>query len=406
LTTVAGIEIRQVRPEDEKSLPDFFARAYGTENVRYRYPDRWRWLCLENPFIPRQFGLPAWIALCDREIVGYIGAIFVPCQIAGQKRIVLWAVDLVVSAQFRGRGIASRLMKVVMDAHEVFLALTMVPESRHLIIKHGGREGPKAELYFYTNRVETCKLFAAVRSRLEQRLGESVARLVWRAVAVSGAPWLFAKYCEVRLKTLQRRKEVPRKSMTANITRVVGRFGREADDLWESSCKRYDLAIVRGRDYLNWEYIDQPGTHYECFYAYLGAVLSGLVIFRMGISPEPRLGIIADVLWANGHDALVTDLLQFALDYLHRENSIGVYCASSVPVVVEALEQLGFLYVSNVALCTYSQAGVTNRLRENWEALLSKSDHDWDQYPSARHLSISEIRRILRSEKDRLPPCE
>ena len=397
MTTLEGIEIRQVGPDDEKSLPDFFARAYGTENLPYRYPDRWRWLYLENPFIPRQFGLPAWIALCDGEIVGYIGAMFVPCQIAGSKRIVLWAVDLVVSALYCGRGIASRLMKVVMDAHEVFLALTMVPESRHLIIKHGGIEGPKAEVYFYTNRVETCRLFAAVRSRLEQRLGESVARLVWRAVAASGAPWLFAKGCEVRLKTLQRRKDVPRKSMTANMRRVVGRFGQEADDLWQSSGQRYDLAVVRGRDYLNWKYIDQPGTHYECFYGYLGGVLSGLVIFRMGTSPEPRLGIIADVLWANGHDALVADLLQFALDYLHRENAIGVYCASSVPVVIEALEQLGFLHVSSVALCTYSPAGVTNCVRENVQVLLSKADHDWDQYPSARHLSISEIRRILRS---------
>lgn len=394
-----GVEIRQIVPDDETSLPNFFSRVYGEENLRYRYPERWRWLCLNNPFIPSHFGLPAWIALCGGEIVGYIGAMFVPCQIAGSKCIELWAVDLVVSPQHRGKGIASRLMKTVMEAHEVFLALTMVPESRHMIRKHGGKEGPKAEVYVHVRKIERKRLFTAARGRLAQKSGPTAAKYAWGAITATGGPWLFAKACEFSLKARQRRKMTPRTPLTTNMSRVDGRFGREADELWESFGQRFDLAIVRGRDYLNWKYLDQPGTRYECFYGAREGKIRGLVIFRMGLSPEPRVGVIADVIWADRDDGIVVDLLKFALDSLYRENAIGVYSASSVPVVVDALERLGFLHVANEALCMYSRTGLTNRLGENAQVLLSKADHDWDQYPSARHLSISEVRRILREER-------
>ena len=345
--------------------------------------------------------MPAWVALDGNDIVGYIGAMFVECQTGSARRPAAWLVDGDVLPRYQGYGIGAQLFSASMERHEVVLALAMVPTSRHLLKKYGAVDGPDAKLYAFTNFLEPHRMFNGVRPSLERRLGESLGRVVWGAVDAVGAPWAFAKCCEIRLRHLQELRAEPCKPMDVTVKPVPGRFGPEADRLWDSSASQFGVAVARGQEYLNWKYVDQPGPAYECFYGYLGSTLAGLVVLRLSSDPEPRVGVIADVVWTNGNDAVVVDLLRFALDYLNRSVPSGVYCASSVPAVTGALERLGFLYVESYTscICIRDPSGTANRPTGSGPMLLAMGDHDWDQYPSARHLATSQTLNTIRTAK-------
>jgi len=391
------IHIRQAEANDQESIVAFFQKAYGPDRVWYFYPHRWFWLYRDNPFIPPGFGMPAWIALCNDEIVGHTGAMFVPCKLGSATRSGAWSVDTVVLPEYRNLGIGTLLQKANQASHDLFMSLSMSPANRYIKMKIGAVEGPRAELYVHANRVDHLYLFEGARSYVKKRLGHLWGGLVWNLVAASGVPWLLSTYWQIRLQQLREKRTGVRRPPTLTFRRVCRRLGTEVDALWTSMRRRFDFAVERNHEYLNWKYLDQPASEYECFDAYIEDALAGLVVLRRCKKPEPPLGVIAEVLWRSDSESIILEMIQFALDYLNGKKPIAVYCAASVDEHLEALRELGFLSVSSSAMCIFDRLHIVDRLQVPWSCLLSKGDQDWDQYPSARHLSISQIRRMLRS---------
>ena len=59
-----SITVRQATIDDKLEIFSFLDLAYG-ENARYKYPERWEWQFVHNPFKPTE--LPVWIAITEEE---------------------------------------------------------------------------------------------------------------------------------------------------------------------------------------------------------------------------------------------------------------------------------------------------------------------------------------------------
>ena len=122
-------EVRQATQKDREAIGAFLEKAFPNQ---YRYPDRWEWLNLRNPFITDGFALPEWIAIVDGHITGHTGAMLVPVKIGERTVIAGWSIDTFVSSAARGLGIGKKLQAANQSAHPLFMSLEMTPLNRPL----------------------------------------------------------------------------------------------------------------------------------------------------------------------------------------------------------------------------------------------------------------------------------
>lgn len=400
MTVNTEIAVRQATPDDEAALQRFYRQAYGEERSQYKYPLRWNWLYRENPFIPKGFGLPIWVAVRHNEIVGHTGAMFVPCLIKEKSVIAAWSVDTIILPSYRGIGLGKRLQKSNQDSHEIFMSLAMSPANRAIKKKLGARPGPAAGLYVHTTEIDADCLFKGINIRLRKRLGDLWGEPAWQLLYLTGLPWLFTKYLEAGLRKLQKEKQSRVREHSREFTSLECRFGDEADQLWESCRGLFNFMVERTSAYLNWKYVDQPHIRYERFYATDGSRPVGLVVFRLCEPPEPKLGVISEMICSHEDEDLVLDMLCFARERLYIHHGVlGIYIACSLPHYQRALKNLGFLNLSSQEMCLFDRSQQAGTTELPWKALLAKGDHDWDQYPLTRQISISEIMQIFRNVK-------
>ncbi|HMB42129.1 MAG TPA: hypothetical protein VKM37_09130 [Balneolaceae bacterium] len=399
MTANREIIVRQATPEDEPALRQFYQAAYDSGRYPYKYPLRWNWLYRKNPFIPNGFGLPIWVAFHKEMIVGHTGAMFVPCKIIENRLTAAWSVDTVVLPAYRKTGLGKRLQKANQDAHSVFISLSMSAANRAIKQKLGAVAGPAARLYVYTHRIDPACLFKGVRLELQNRLGHLWGKKAWQVLWATGFPRVFSKYIEARLHLRQKKQISSMQGPPLDFIPVTDRFGQQAGQLWTACRDDYNFSVERTRTYLNWKYVDQPHICYERFYAYSKDRLAGLIVFRCCRPPEPGLGVISDLLCARGFENCAPRMLGFALEKLHQQNVAGIYMATASPDIENILQQYGFLYFSNEVMCLFDRSQTAGTSNHAWRALLAKGDHDWDQYPLTRQMSVSEIRKTLKGRK-------
>ena len=104
----------------------------------------------------------------------------------------------------------------------------------------------------------------------------------------------------------------------------------------------------------------------------------GYLILRRSQPPERNAGIIVD-LFSDPEDQLVIDaLLAKAVAVFRAQGTTYISAASSVPMIQDRLTAMGFKQNKTTTPMIHSQ---TPFPQNGW--LLSKGDHDWDQYPLA-----------------------
>jgi hypothetical protein len=323
---------------------------------------------------------------------------YVPFKIGRESHLGAWGIDSHVLPQFRKMGLATKLQKANQDSHDVFMSLIMAPVIRAIKKKIGGIDGPEASLYVYTERLDTERLFEASKMRLKKNLG-SLGGTLWSSLLVTGFLQLVSNWYGYRLRRLHRPKEVS-SSIALEFKPVEGRFGPEADEMWDRARRRFDFAVERSSTYLNWKFVDQPFISYQRFLTYEKGRPVGVVIFRLGSPPEPPVGIIAEIYSINSSLDISRAQIAFALERLRHQGAIGVFCANSLPEYQTALLDLGFLRVSKHSMVIFDRKGYINALKQPCSALLTLGEQDWDEFPRVSHLTFSEVLRILEKGHD------
>ncbi len=377
------ITLRNATAEDEPRIANFLGAAYGAR-ARFKYPDRWRWNFLDNPFVP-EGRVPILIAEDDEtgEIVGQSCAMYVPLQTGDGIMPMAWAVDTFVLPAYRGHQAGFRLQRMNHELNPVFAALNMSTKNRR--IKAGSGSRPMGELPIFvrpvrlsgarmnrylTNRVPA--RFPRIRRAVETLLDHSALDV---AIATAGNWWVGLRQGIAHTTT-------PVAGLSLEHVRD---FGREVDSFWECIGREFPYAVARRARYLNWKFVQQPHVRHVILVLRRNGEMSGYVVLRIGEPPEPRLGIISDLLAHPSDREGLLSLVAAAVRYFEDEQVEYIKASTSIPAYAGALRALGFAQVGVFHPMLQFKAtpgsGDAHDVR-NW--LLSLGDHDWDQYPLSK----------------------
>lgn len=362
------VRVRQATLEDQERIGQFLQIAYQ-DRAQCKFPARWLWLFVNNPFRGGR-GLPIWLAELDGQIVGQTCEMIVPLKMADSVHPAAWGVDFIVLPEFRRHGIGRLLQRAQTDYHDIFMALSMSPISRHGLTSLGFTEAnPAAELYKLIRILPE-----QARGMVDNKLGTGhiLSRVcAIRCVAMGLAILLnFLTW----LRDLVRRREGAR---TITIE-PVERFGDELDQLWVRLAPRFPVIVERSAAYLNWKFTEQPDMNYDKFVARCGQTVCGYVVTRAGRPPEAKMGIIADLFAAPDDGAVIRRLLLHAVTHLRRKGVHYIIAASSVPEYVDHFLKYGFKKTREV-IPMFRGKTAGQHPTNGW--FLSMGDHDWDQYP-------------------------
>ncbi len=356
---------------DRPQIFEFIRRAYP-EKWRYKIPERWEWEFRANPFL-KPDELPIWIAVTpDGQVVGQSCALIEPLRLGNTIGRVGWSVDTYMLPDFRGQGLGYQLQQANDAAHEVFMSLSMSAANRRIKAALGSIPIQPVTEYVKTLRHEPEGALAAVlgggKGKRTDRLGlgRALASLLTIRRAMLDMRLLRAASKEIQISP-------------------APEFDAAVDDLVEQLGQRFNAMVIRNHQYLNWKYVRQPHLNYTRYLAYRGSALCGYVIVRQAEPPEPNIGILADLVCLPKDRTALHALLAAVLAHFRRTEVSVIKAATTAPEYAAALDQFGFRKAGEVSPmfhCRSSRLDCAAAVQpDSW--LLSKADHDWDQYPNA-----------------------
>lgn len=268
-----GLRIEPVTPDRVGALLGFLAAAYADQPaaadlfVGERGMARWRWLYEQYPV--RQDGrLPAWICLEGERIVGHVGALPVEVVVRGELKEMAWARDLIVAPSMRGRGIGTKLMRLLPDTFERGGVLGY--EDTYGLYRRIGYE-EVGTLPVFLN-VRRSQAFAA--AFIPSRAARPLVRVLLRLAQARPPAW---------------------GSHGVSIERLADFDGR-FDELWRSIEPALGCVVKRTSETMRWRYLRNPTTRYQVLAALRGPDLRGVAVVRTGSSHGVPVGIVVEVL--------------------------------------------------------------------------------------------------------------
>ena len=228
---------------------------------------RWRWLYEEYP-IRAEDHVPAWICLEEDRIVGHLGALPVEIVVRGEPRTMAWARDLIVARSMRGRGIGSRLMRMLPDlfGHAGVLGYE---DTYGLYRRIGYEDVGTVPTYL---KVRRPRAFAA--AFLSSRMASALA-----------APLL--RVAQMRM---------PHRGGSKVQVEQLGDFDARFDRFWRSIEPDLGSVVRRTSATMRWRYLRNPTAQYRVLAAVSGAEVLGIAVARSGRSHGVRIGIITELL--------------------------------------------------------------------------------------------------------------
>lgn len=110
-------------------------------------PEHHRPFLIDNPLSHNDDDPVRAYVLIDKQVGGRLGMLVGEVTVEGQPLPVLWAFDLFVSTAFRGRGLATRLIRCWQDAHHTAVGMHVNLESVGIYRKLGWTEFRTPNLY-------------------------------------------------------------------------------------------------------------------------------------------------------------------------------------------------------------------------------------------------------------------
>ena len=358
------VTIRQASVADKTALFKFLAQAYG-DRSQYKFPQRWEWAYEHNPHWHGP-NLPIWIAVTPAgQVVGQSAALVEPLWVNGREFRVSWGIDFHVLPDFRGQGLGSKLQAANDAATEIFMSLSMADSAARIKSRLGLQALPPVPAYQ--------KILNHDPASVSQTLSR---RLPWLPQMLTDA---LSRPIAARLTARDRKQDSAIPSHTDYQIQALTSFDEIFDVLWTRISGHYTALVRRDAAYLAWKYGRQPHIDPEILLALNGAdEPSGYLVVRQTRPPERSAGIILDLFSAPGDSGCIQSLLAHAIRHFRARGVTTLRAASSQPELQKALQAAGFKPHGQTVPMVRTDIELPSA---GW--LLSKGDHDWDQYPLA-----------------------
>ena len=389
-----NIKVRQATILDRDKIGIFLE-----ENMpnRFRYPERWDWLNLKNPFINKEYGFPTLLATTEERIVGYLSSIRVTVKISDWSfKTAGWGVDSIVSEQFRGQGVATQLASKNDELCNPYMTLEKTQVSEHMAKKLGFRYLFPVPLLYHTEEVLPIPLLEEIASILSRKLGIR-DKYISTAIKMCGLLKLICWLLKNRIKNNFYGFKYNKKGLNLCLEQI-DKFDHRADDLWDRARSFYTFAVERTCDYLNWKYSYQPHMSHKCFYLLENGLVIGVLIIRKGSPPEHNVGVVCECYLDTYDSDKYEWLIRNAIVELMKEGASGIWVATADPRLEKILKANGFFKVRTASMMIHCD-DVDDYSEISRQPLIGKGDHDWDQYPNLVQPSLKQFIRIAFRQK-------
>ncbi|PLX86462.1 MAG: hypothetical protein C0618_08960 [Desulfuromonas sp.] len=400
-------EIRSFVADNESQLMTAWEEAYPAL-FHFKFPDRWRWNMFNNPFVPADERPLCWVAVAKNgEIAAWSTAMAVPVIAAGQHLIGAHSCDTYTLERYRRYGLGKKLQQLNQDAHGIFIAIDPSPPNRRNKYKVGGQPGKPLDTWLRIGTtLDKNVLYESFLKVVEKYLGRFGEALFFKCRDL-GPAWLLNAACSLSLRLRQRRDKKDMANGPGDLKfEEIAHFGEETDLLWCRLVDNYSFAVERNSAYLNWKYVRQPNFDYHKVLALRNGEPVGLLVYRLSVSAEQRVGIISECFSIGDNPAIHASLIALAMAEFDRNGIDLIKCGASTENQRETLKRLGFglvdidvpvFHISPQA----SGLNVDEIMARDW--LLSLGDSDLDQIRPVQQPSFVEIVRVL---KGKIPGSE
>jgi len=357
--------IRQANKDDIKSIWTFLDQAYGTGQkgtARFKYPDRWEWQFLDNPFA-NEVGnkLPIWLAIKDKEIVGQICVLPARMKVGDQTYNGGWACDLIVSPKSRGEGIGYKLSESLYKHYQVCVGIGMANSTRRIWEKLDPI--PLRQMHYYWYPINLHKNI--LRYFIGNRFG-----------ALHGA---FAKLANITI-SIKRKFNRLLKQEIKSLIQEIALFGEEIDALSEGTYRDYGAIVKRESMFLNWRFFRNKELNYHVFISKNKGQIKGYIVVRKPHPAELNFGHIVDFFAVRNDIDTINELILFAIKFFGTSVA-AIKCTTSMINIEYLLKKYGFIKFEKLRpLALVSDPVIkenVTRVAQDW--FMTLADQDLDQ---------------------------
>jgi|GEM_PF-4566527 len=341
---------------EKKDYADIFSfyREVWPDNQLHLDEKIWQWKFLQNPNNP-DTSPPLWIYRSNNKIRGQIASIPFRLKVKDQYIPASWGIDLIVSEEYRMKGIAPLLVMKTCENTDIFLALGVTEDAYRMFKKMKLIEMKRLPRYVYVLNY---------KPYLKRKLGNIPSNLL--SPFVNLIKWA-GKWGYLR-------------AGINNITmKKVDSFNERITRFWERVSIDYDFAARRDAAYLTWRYSKNPCRKYDIFELRRDEEMFACCITRIDYEENVRTGYIVDFL-AKKRD--VNTMLLRAVKYFREMKVDSIVCDVINRDIEKILKEFGFseresardfmLRINRPDICRSSIAETNN-----WFVTRGDSDMDY-----------------------------
>lgn len=311
---MVGVVLRPFEGRDWPDMVRFYEEFYrpGYIFIERRFFD-WNFF---SPLRPDDRS-GQYLALVGDRIIGIMGALAWPLQIAGETVLGEYNVNLYVDSAYRGHRLSQRLLEAVSSGYA-----------------HSLTNGYNAR---------TLSLYERLGAVYHWRMRRFVKVLEAEAAdqLLEASPRFGALEADTRsaLRALARESASTPVPAPAHAIHRCDRFDASWDRAWERIRRSYGFTTWRSSEFLNWRYIDYPFPLYRCLVTHQGAEPTGLIVLRRDDSP---LGPVVRIVDLAALPERRLDLLGAAEAFARDSGAILVDRVAAGECDAALLEQAGY----------------------------------------------------------------
>jgi len=300
------LEIGLQREEDEGELLSFYEEFHeqGREIASF-----YQWRQKENTVLGKGRDF---VVRYQGRIVGALGISPVVHTCKGNKIVVHWLRDALISPLMRGKGLGKKLLKAVSEEFDMGLGKGSNDNMYKVFKKSEWRDAPNSD---YMALVLECW----PREKDWKTKMAHVFLFVWGSV-------LSHAYCARSISCQE-----------------IKRFGKDFDSLAERCAKSGVFGIYKTSSYLNWRYFDCPGRSYTVLKVG-DKVTEGAVVIKLPSRKSQEAWII-DVLGESNNKEIIRELITEALDVIKNRGAGKLLVFSTSSRVRQILRRFGFVNI-------------------------------------------------------------
>lgn len=377
-----SIIIRKIRDKDFPNLYEFYSRVWPDIYI-YKYPHRLNWIIKKNPFIPKGFNYPIWIAEVNGRIVGHTSALIIPYLVDGKEMLCSTSVDTIVDTKYRGRSLGQKLQLINRNSNALFVSIGIAPINQHIKSKQGNQYGQNVFSMHYFYGLDKSVINKAIRIKLAQK-----SKLLERIVSSLFLPNVFSNLLEYRMQS----PKLSTKSIL--IYEEVQNFDSRFDLIWDKCRKNYELCAERTAKYLDWKYSKVPHLNYHKYLIKEQDKNIGVLIFRVGNQDENYVVLVAELYFTHFNELWYKDAFGYLNYFFVKKNVTSINFYTTEKNIFNISKSLGFKHIETITPMFYSHNELSKKFAE-MKTYISRGESDLDQHGLLHQPYLSDLVKAL-----------